>query len=496
MDSKPRYTNRKLISKLHEMPPSLPTSITGVKTAIPAFIGYTEKQMKDGLSLFNKPTLISAIAEYETIFGRSRSADIHIHLHDDNSLNGEIVVSQPTFRLYYALQLYFANGGGSCYIISAGTFQTAGASPTTRLAQMQQSLNAAGELDEITLLVFSDAPLLINHSLANPVTPIDLIERTNLYHQLFKDSLVLCETLRDRFVILDVWQPFNSAPSDTAKYITAFRESIGADHLSYGAAYYPWLRTTIPSYINEKEVSALNIVGGTGLLKRLVLRKEDSAPNLSNSLFHINRNLYDEVKKAILKNTVVLPPAAAVAGIYSTVDTAQGVWKAPANISLKLVKEPMALISDTEQQQMNVDVTNGKSVNAVRSFPGKGVLVWGARTLAGNDNDWRYVPVRRFFIMVEESIKKGTEPFVFQPNDANTWAKVKVLVESYILQQWRVGALQGTAPQQAFYVKCGLGQTMTGEDIANGRLTIEIGMAVGRPAEFVILRITHKMKAY
>jgi phage tail sheath protein FI len=476
------------------MSPPLPTSIAAVKTAIPAFIGYTEKQMKEGFSLNNKPTLISSLIEYEAIFGYSKSSQIHIHLHDDNSVNGEIVVSHPTFHLHYALQLYFANGGNFCYIISAGTFQSAGASPDARLVQMQQAVAAAGEVDEITLFVFPDAPLLIIHSLTNSTNVNDLNEKTNLYYKLFKDSLALCERLRDRFAILDVWQAFNSMPSDTAKYIMAFRESIGTDHLSYGAAYYPWLRTTITFYINEKEGDALNIAGGTGVPKRLVLRKENSSPNLTNSLFHINRSLYDEVQKAISKNTVVLPPSAAVAGIYTTVDNAQGVWKAPANIPLKLVKEQMVFISDAEQQQMNIDVTNGKSINAIRTFPGKGVLVWGARTLAGNDNDWRYVSVRRFCIMVEESIKKLTEPFIFQPNDANTWAKVKLLSENFLSRQWRAGALPGATPRQAFYVTCGLGQTMTIDDITEGRLIIEIGLAVVRPAEFVIIRIGHWMK--
>ncbi len=101
--------------------------------------------MKEGFSPNNKPTLISSLIEYEAIFGYSKSSQIHIHLHDDNSVNGEIVVSQPSFRLHYALQLYFANGGNFCYIISAGTFQSAGASPDARLVQMQQAVAAAGE---------------------------------------------------------------------------------------------------------------------------------------------------------------------------------------------------------------------------------------------------------------------------------------------------------------------------------------------------------------
>ncbi len=234
------------------MSPMVPTSITAVKTAIPCFIGYTEKQGRDDLSLINKPTVISSLTEYEIIFGRSRSVRVNIHLHDDNSLNGEIVVSQPIFRMYYAIQLFFENGGGTCYIISSATCQGAGATPAARLVQMQEALIAAGEVDEITLLVFPDASLLNIHTIISSGNASDLIIKTNLYHQLYKDSLAQCGALRNRFSILDVWYPLNSTQSDAEQYITAFRESIGADHLSYGGAYYPWIRTTIPCYINEK----------------------------------------------------------------------------------------------------------------------------------------------------------------------------------------------------------------------------------------------------
>ena len=133
-------------------------------------------------------------------------------------------------------------------------------------------------------------------------------------------------------------------------------------------------------------------------------------------------------------------------------------------------------------------------MNAIRSFAGKGTLVWGARTLAGNDNEWRYVSVRRFFNMVEESVKKSTYWAVFEPNDANTWIKVKSMIENYLIQKWRDGALAGAKPEQAFFVKVGLGQTMTAQDILEGRMNVEIGMAVVRPAEFIILKFSHKMQ--
>ena len=119
--------------------------------------------------------------------------------------------------------------------------------------------------------------------------------------------------------------------------------------------------------------------------------------------------------------------------------------------------------------------------------------MWGARTLAGNDNEWRYISVRRFFNFVEESVKKSTMQFVFEPNDENTWVKVRGMIENFLTLQWRQGALQGAKPEQAFYVRVGLGTTMTGVDILEGRMIVEIGMAAVRPAEFIILRFSHKM---
>jgi uncharacterized protein len=190
---------------------------------------------------------------------------------------------------------------------------------------------------------------------------------------------------------------------------------------------------------------------------------------------------------------VLLPPSGAVAGVYAAVDRNRGVWKAPANVSLADVSGVAVKINDQMQEDLNVTST-GKSVNAIRVFAGKGCLVWGARTLAGNDNEWRYVPVRRFFNMAEESIKKASEPFVFEPNDRGTWVRVRAMIENFLTVQWRQGALAGSVPAQAFFVKVGLGETMTSQDILEGRMIIEVGMAVVRPAEFIILRFSHKMQ--
>ena len=161
--------------------------------------------------------------------------------------------------------------------------------------------------------------------------------------------------------------------------------------------------------------------------------------------------------------------------------------------SLFAVDDLTYKVTDKMQEDLNVDVNAGLSINVIRSFVGRGIKIWGARTLAGNDNEWRYVSVRRFFNMVEESVKKATESFVFEPNDRNTWVRVRGMIENFLILQWRAGALQGAVPEQAFFVNVGLPETMTALDILEGRMIVEIGMAVVRPAEFIILRFSHKM---
>ena len=169
---------------------------------------------------------------------------------------------------------------------------------------------------------------------------------------------------------------------------------------------------------------------------------------------------YNKILAEISNLSITLPPSSAIAGIYARVDGDRGVWKAPANVSLNYVITPTVKITNNIQDGLNIDTVAGKSINAIRTFTGKGTLVWGSRTLAGNDSEWRYVPVRRFFNMAEESIKKATEQFVFEPNDANTWIRVRAMIENFLILQWRAGALAGAKPEQAFYVRIGLGQTM------------------------------------
>ncbi|MBN7809927.1 phage tail sheath family protein [Algoriphagus sp. H41] len=207
-----------------------------------------------------------------------------------------------------------------------------------------------------------------------------------------------------------------------------------------------------------------------------------------------DKTLYNTIIAALQSKLLELYPAAAMAGVYARVDSQRGVWKAPANVDIRSMLHPTVTVSHDEQALLNVDATSGKSINAIRFFQGKGNLVWGARTLAGNDNEWRYVPVRRLYIFIEESVKKATEFVVFEPNDAKTWLRVKTMIENFLSNLWREGALAGAKAEDAFFVRVGLGQTMTALDILEGRMNVEIGLAAVRPAEFIILKFSHKLQ--
>jgi uncharacterized protein len=278
---------------------------------------------------------------------------------------------------------------------------------------------------------------------------------------------------------LEMWNALNTAlPADPGKFIIPSPAGNDAN------------RVTNMLHI-EKEISSIfdSFYAGYNNILKTIDNYLDSQEMQLIQAYPVYKNIITTVNNSPTK----LPPSAAIAGKYAYVDNTRGVWKAPANVSLDSVKSVCYQVEDKEQEKLNIDVNSGKSINIIRYFTGKGNLIWGARTLAGNDNEWRYVPVRRFFNMVEESCKKSTAWAVFEPNDAGTWIKVKGMIENFLILQWRAGALQGAKPGDAFYVKVGLGETMTSLDILEGRMNVEIGMAVVRPAEFIILTFSHKL---
>jgi Bacteriophage tail sheath protein len=444
-----------------------PPSVAEVETAIPAFIGYTEKARKTADNdLLLKPTKIYSFTEFEQYFGLAKDETIPVaatSIVEEGITTGvTVAVTSPplSFLLYFAVKMFFDNGGGKCYIVSVGDYAA-----TLGLTGLKSGLDVLALEDEPTLLVVPDAVKLT----------------ATEFGSLAQAMLAQCNLLKDRFAILDVHGGGDLDGLDDDE-LEDNRELFGANHLKYGAAYYPFLRTSLNHYVLSDETNVDVNLDGAALSADL------------STFRTTNTAAYNAVKAALREHYLVLPPSAAVAGVYASIDSARGVWKAPANVGLADVIEPVVRLDNAHQEELNVDATGGKSINAIRAFSGKGTLVWGARTLAGNDNEWRYISVRRFFNMVEESVKKSTYWAVFEPNDANTWVKVRGMIENFLTQKWREGALAGATTREAYFVRCGLGVTMNAQDILEGRMNVEIGMAVVRPAEFIILKFSHKLQ--
>ncbi len=462
--------------------PKFPPSVAQVETAIPAFIGYTEKaRLEADNDLIGKAYRITSFTEYVERYGEAPAQAVNVTVQQvgtgGDAIYEPVSVSIPSpsnYRMYHALRLFYANGGGPCYIFSAGKYKGDGSVSANEMGTNGTATGGVDiirKVDEVTLFVFPDANGLTDDA---------------DYYSLFDKGLKQSADLMDRFALIDV----RNGVQNTV--ITNFRNAtLDNTALKYGAAYYPWLKTTYNFRTTDVSITLTLPDASDPDSDPDVLTLADAKLHADHGKF-MTTGFLSKLEKLLAKQRVLMPPSSAIAGIYAAIDGTRGVWKAPANVSVADIIEPTVKISDEDQRDLNISDT-GKSVNAIRSFTGKGTLVWGARTLAGNDNEWRYVSVRRFFNMVEESTKKATEPFVFEPNDANTWVKVQAMIENYLNTLWRIGALQGAKPEHAFYVAVGLGKTMTPLDILEGRMIVEIGMAVVRPAEFIILRFSHKM---
>jgi hypothetical protein len=188
------------------------------------------------------------------------------------------------------------------------------------------------------------------------------------------------------------------------------------------------------------------------------------------------------VADPITRETISLPPSGFVAGIYARNDINRAVFKAPANEVVGLALGFEQMLSKAQQ-----DVLNPEGINCFRFFEGRGMLLWGARTVS-SDPEWKYVNLRRYFAYLERSIDRGTQWAVFEPNGERLWANVRRTVEDFLLNEWQMGALLGDKPDKACFVRCDR-STMTQNDIDNGRLVCLIGVAAIKPAEFVIFRI-------
>jgi Bacteriophage tail sheath protein len=609
-------------------PDSFPPSIVAVETAVPAFIGYTERATDtNGRSLALVPTRVESMAEFAAMFGgmyreqyyleptpteeqrtaareaaetaetaaAATWASDHPDATDeektkaaadraaaaeaaetsgrvgDIELGGKRYLLREsgggTFNLYNSLRLFYANGGGSCYIVSCGDYGGTVAGPA-----LVGGVAAVANVIGPTMLAVPDAVLL----------------DFDAYVGVCNAILTQCMEQGDRIALLDVHGTDNIDPASKVlsgaidTVVGAFRASVGPVRESwrYGAAYFPFMQTSVvqPTEISlanfdlnepnrgtliealQAEVNLLMpraegeeapqvaetaapVTGGgsagdkdpgsaseggggggatstatispvsTRAARSFTLLAGIEVPAASGALTPGERaaELKTQTELRQLSQTLVasipalaqlfkqmaaaqnlLPPSGAIAGIYAMNDSVRGVWNAPANVGVNGLVAPNIAITERDQEDLNVPL-EGKAINAIRTFPGRGSLVWGARTLDSNSNDWRYVQVRRTMIFIEQSVKTALNSFVFAPNTAQTWVTVVSMIESFLHGVWSAGGLMGASPGEAYNVQAGLGSTMTPIDVLEGRMLVQITLQMIHPAEFIELTFRQQM---
>ena len=581
-------------------------SVVEAETAIPAFIGYTEKARNGNDDLKNVPWKISSMTEFIQYFGGAPELKFDVDIvkyHPDAKMDGASVIPDKAtlkpssslfqfdieteekddfeigqekkktsfqvnyafcidgthaYTLYYNIQLFFANGGGACYIVSVGNYKD-----TLNKDAMIKALDTLKLEQEITMVVIPEAVKLSNK---------------NNFKDVQQQMLSHCGyDMKNRFALLDIY-PKADENTRIDSQVNVFWENIGSSFLSYGAAYFPWLNTSVlgerdldgnmftwgdkgytywckfsnidPGFSNiinayygdefELKVGETKTVrkhefkfdevnknnegddiypteGETekaiGKIEKIEDIKDNEEKVVAKKIkviwkpsfidiedkqtFHLallnSSFVYKQMIKGLLKSLNLLPPSAAMAGIYTMVDRSRGVWKAPANVTLSYVDRVAEDIDDEQQAGLNAPM-NGKAINVIRPFRGEGIKVWGARTLDGNSLDWRYINVRRTLLFLEESVKNAARAYVFEPNDAGTWINMKCMIESFLRSVWKRGGLAGATPEDAYEVHIGLGDTMTAEDILEGIMRVTVLVAVTHPAEFIEITFQQQMQ--
>lgn len=581
-------------------------SVVEAETAIPAFIGYTEKARNGNDDLKNVPWKISSMTEFIQYFGGAPELKFDVDIvkyHPYAKMDGASVIPDKAtlkpssslfqfdieteekddfeigqekkktsfqvnyafcidgthaYTLYYNIQLFFANGGGACYIVSVGNYKD-----TLNKDAMIKALDTLKLEQEITMVVIPEAVKLSNK---------------NNFKDVQQQMLSHCGyDMKNRFALLDIY-PKADENTRIDSQVNVFWGNIGSSFLSYGAAYFPWLNTSVlgerdldgnmftwgdkgytywckfsnidPGFSNiinayygdefELKVGETKTVrkhefkfdevnknnegddiypteGETekaiGKIEKIEDIKDNEEKVVAKKIkviwkpsfidiedkqtFHLallnSSFVYKQMIKGLLKSLNLLPPSAAMAGIYTMVDRSRGVWKAPANVTLSYVDSVAEDIDDEQQAGLNAPM-NGKAINIIRPFRGEGIKVWGARTLDGNSLDWRYINVRRTLLFLEESVKNAARAYVFEPNDAGTWINMKCMIESFLRSVWKRGGLAGATPEDAYEVHIGLGDTMTAEDILEGIMRVTVLVAVTHPAEFIEITFQQQMQ--
>lgn len=471
--------------------------IEGVGTAVAAFVGLCSK------GPFNEPTLVTNWTQYVTTFGD---------------------MTEGTY-LGHAVYGFFLNGGGAAYVVRIG--QDSGASRARAelpagAGQLKIAAQAEGGAGDGVTVEVSDATEAADDTFKLTVKPASGPSEVfdNVSAKKGKNNVATIVNAQSKTITIeetkggDLVRPTNGSYKLAGGASAAPQRVGAADYVGDTAARTgfggleavdPITMVACPDLMALLQRGVIDLEGvkavQTAMMNHCELMGDrvailDAPPGMNAQQIRDWRQKtagYDskyatlywpwiKVLDPVSGRNVNMPPSGHMAGLWSRSDNERGVHKAPAN---EVVRGALGLeLNITKAEQ---DLLNPLGINCIRAFPGRGIRVWGARTLS-SEPEWRYLNVRRLFNFIEESIFEGTQWVVFEPNDQALWARVRRTVTAFLFNVWRSGALFGETADQAFYVKCDE-ETNPPEVRDAGQLVVEIGIAPVKPAEFVIFRI-------
>lgn len=531
---------------------ALSLGIQSGQTAVPVFVGHFDAKMKDGPADRHPPVQcvrIDSWLSFTQQFASDSSATFSIRLDGSNTID-----TYGTNLGAASVRMFIENGGGVCYVLPVNDFKNASSQivPAIELcpditllcwcehrSETDDQL-VVTELGKLTGSADSGSMqsrfLLIDAALKNSEVAVPNVTvphhaaayfpalRTAYRYTADIEAVVLkgfdkspynlsgefnIKKLRDLCdeslkklraagelvkksakAVEDVKKNSNAPMEKVFTLLHAIKDSVDKSDSDAAVEGYEKLAIEIT---NTSAPGALELLGDfkSTIDAYQMLNKETIRPQ--------------ELLKKVIKlanEPVVLRASVAMAGVYARTDRERGVWKAPANVELSSVTGLVAVdvgtntVSDIRiDDAFNRTLVQNK-VNAIRAFSGRGHLVWGARTMAGpSETAWRYVSVRRLFSTVERDVQDALRVAIFEPNSQPTWMSVRSAISHYLHRLWQDGALTGATPAEAYFVRVGLHETMTEEDVNNGRMLVSIGLAAVRPAEFIVLQLTQDMGA-
>lgn len=498
--------------------PSDSFKISGVAASAPVFVGYTLRAQYQKKDCHFAPIAIESVQEYVAYFGWSRTHHYcwpQCYLEEVPSVVGsndflQIGLAHYLLHIdydtvYYMEQLvssYFANGGEKAYIVSVGNFLQP--KPQTypyhfqrrnthiHLDDLVKGFQAVRSVTEPLFYCCPDATLLSAQENGK-------LMRTMLIHQ---------HQAEKGMVLFDVKDDSQFSSDDFGAAATVFRQEVGNLSLANAAAYYPFIRT---GFYQPNDITYLHFFGGAfETLADLLFMDQGASSHLETTIAKIradkeNENvtsyhqelqryspLYRALLLLVLQRINYEPPTGAISGLLNSMERTAGIWNTIANRSIVNANAVAVTLSDTELSQLYLDVS-GKSINVLKALPQDRIVVWGARTLDANHTDWRYLNIRRLFDYIEQSCKQSLEQLRFEANTTATWRIIETAISQFLDTLWRQGAFSGVKKEEAYSVQCGLGTSMTQDDIDNNQLRVAVLIAPIRPAEFIVLHLTQQI---